>query len=117
MMFVGPLAVETHVAAGRLRALATADRKRTAVLPDVPTTAEAGYAGVESGTWYGFLAPARTPRAILDAFHAAVVKSMAVPEMKSRLAAQGVEIVGDGPDTFDRFMREEIAKWGKLVKT
>jgi len=116
MMFVGPLSIESHVAAGRLRALATADRKRSAVLPDVPTVSEAGYGGVESGTWYGFVAPARTPRPVLDAFHAAVVKSLAVPEMKSRLLAQGVEIVGDGPQEFDRRLREEIVKWDKLVK-
>jgi len=117
MMFVGPLSIESHVAAGRLRALATADRKRSAVLPDVPTVSEAGYGGVESGTWYGFVAPARTPRPVLDAFHAAVVKSLAVPEMKSRLLAQGVEIVGEGPQEFDRRLREEIVKWDKLVKT
>jgi len=116
MMFVGPLSIESHVAAGRLRALATADRKRSAVLPDVPTVSEAGYGGVESGTWYGFVAPARTPRPVLDAFHAAVVKSLAVPEMKSRLLAQGVEIVGEGPQEFDRRLREEVVKWDKLVK-
>jgi tripartite-type tricarboxylate transporter receptor subunit TctC len=117
MMFVGPISIEAHVASGKLRALATCDRKRSAVLPDVPTVSEAGYAGVESGTWYGFVAPAKTPRAILDVFHAAVVKAMAVPEMKTRLLAQGVEIVGDGPREFDRTIRGEIAKWDKLVKT
>jgi len=117
MMFVGPLTVEPHVASGKLRALATCDRKRSAVLPDVPTAAEAGYAGVESGTWYGFAAPAKTPRAILDAFNASVLKAMSAPEMKGRLLAQGVEIVGSSPREFDRTIREEIAKWDKLVKT
>lgn len=116
MMFVGPLAIEQHVAAGKLRALATADSKRSAVLPDVPTVAESGFPGVESGTWYGFAAPAGTPRPVLDAFHTAVLKAMAVPEMKGRLLAQGVEIVGSGPREFDRTIREEIAKWTKLVK-
>jgi tripartite-type tricarboxylate transporter receptor subunit TctC len=116
MMFVGPLAIEPHVASGRLRALATADRKRSAALPEVPTVAEAGYPGVESGTWYGFAAPARTPQPILEAFHAAVLEAMAVPEMKSRLLAQGVEIVGNGPREFDRTIREEIAKWDKVVR-
>src|SRR5690606_13770069 len=70
MMLVGPLAIEGHVRAGKLRALAVADTKRSAILPDVPTAAEAGVAGIESGTWYGFLAPARTPQAVVDAFHA-----------------------------------------------
>ena len=59
MMFAGPLLFESQIKAGRLRALAVADRKRTEVFPDVPTMAEAGFAGVETGTWYGFLAPAR----------------------------------------------------------
>jgi tripartite-type tricarboxylate transporter receptor subunit TctC len=117
MMFVGPLAIKAHVASGKLNALATADRKRSAVLPEVPTVSEAGYPGVESGTWYGFAAPAKTPRAALEAFHAALVKAMAVPEMKTRLLAQGVEIVGSGPRELDRTIREEIAKWAKVVKT
>jgi len=116
MMFVGPLAIEQHVAAGKLRALATADKKRSAVLPEVPTVAESGFPGVESGTWYGFAAPARTPRAVLDTFHAAVLKAMATPETKSRLLGQGVEIVGGGPRELDRTISEEVAKWTKLVK-
>jgi tripartite-type tricarboxylate transporter receptor subunit TctC len=78
--------------------------------------AEAGFPGIETGTWYGFLVPAGTPRSIIDLFHGSVLKSMAVPEMKSRLLAQGVEIVGAGPDEFQRTIREEIAKWTQLVK-
>jgi len=116
MMFVGPISIEQHVAAGRLRALATADRKRSAILPEVPTIAEAGFPGVESGTWYGFGAPARTPRAALDTFHAAVLKALAAPETKSRLLAQGMETVGSGPRELDRTIREEVAKWTKLVQ-
>ncbi len=116
MMFVGPLSVEQHIAAGRLRALATTDRKRAAILPEVPTVAEAGFPGMECGTWYGFAAPAGTPRPVLETFHAAVLTAMAMPKTKSRLQAQGVEIVGDGPREFDQTMREEIAKWTKLVK-
>ena len=116
MMFVGPLTIEQHVAAGKLRALATADVKRSAVLPDVPTVAESGFPGVESGTWYGFAAPAKTPRPVLETFHVAVLKAMAMPETKSRLLAQGVEIVGSGPGEFDRTIREEITKWTRLVK-
>ena len=116
MLFAGPLAVEGQVKFGKLRALAVADRKRSAVLPDVPTMAEAGFPGIETGTWYGFLVPAGTPRSIIDLFHGSVLKAMAVPEMKSRLLAQGVEIVGAGPDEFQRTIREEIAKWTQLVK-
>ncbi|MDB5927959.1 MAG: hypothetical protein JWN13_6895 [Betaproteobacteria bacterium] len=116
MMFVGPLAIEAHVKSGKLRALAVADKKRSAVLPDVPTVSEAGFRGLETGTWYGFLAPAGTPQPVIDTFHAAVIKSMSTPDMKTRLLAQGVEIVGAGPREFDQTLREEIVKWTKLVK-
>jgi len=117
MMFVGPLAIEAHVRSGKLRALAVADKKRSPVLPEIPTVAEAGFPGVESGTWYGFLAPAGTPHAIIDAFRSAVVATMAVPDMKTRLLAQGVDIVGSTPREFDQMLREEIAKWTKLVRS
>ena len=116
MMFVGPLAIEGHVRSGKLRALAVADKKRSAILPDVPTAAEAGVAGIESGTWYGFLAPARTPHAVVAALHSHVTNTMAVPEVKSRLLAQGAEIVGLGPREFDALLREEVAKWANTVK-
>lgn len=116
LMLVGPLAIEGHVRSGRLRALAVADTKRSAILPDVPTAAEAGVAGIESGTWYGFIAPARTPRAIVDAFHARVTGAMALPEVKSRLAAQGAEIAGIGPRAFEAFLQTEISRWAAAVK-
>jgi tripartite-type tricarboxylate transporter receptor subunit TctC len=78
--------------------------------------AEAGFAGVETGTWYGFIGPAGTPGAIAQTVHDAVVKVMAQPDMKSRLLAQGVDIVGAGPREFDKIIREEVDKWSKLVK-
>lgn len=115
-MLVGPLGVEGHVRAGKLRALAVADKKRSAVLPDVPTAAEAGYSGIESGTWYGFLAPARTAPAIVTTFHARVTETMSRPEVKNRLLAQGAEIVASGPQEFAKFLREEVEKWTQLVK-
>jgi tripartite-type tricarboxylate transporter receptor subunit TctC len=77
---------------------------------------EAGYPGIETGTWYGFLAPAGTPASVIERFHSAVLKAMATPEMKSRLLAQGVEIVGSGPREFSQTISEEIVKWTKLVK-
>jgi tripartite-type tricarboxylate transporter receptor subunit TctC len=116
MMFAGPLAFESQLKAGRLRALAVADRKRSAVLPDVPTMAESGFGGIETGTWYGFLAPAGTPADVIRRFHDTLMGVMATPEMKGRLDAQGVEIVGAGGSEFEKTLREEIAKWTKLVK-
>ena len=116
LMFAGPLAFEQHIKAGKLRALAVADRKRSSVLPDVPTMAEAGYAGVETGTWYGFLAPAGTPPSIAQTVHEAIVKVVDQPAMKSRFLAQGVDIVGAGPRELARIIREEVDKWARLVK-
>jgi len=104
------------VRAGRLRALAIADKKRSAILPDIPTAAEAGVAGIESGTWYGFLAPAPTPPRVVAAFHRHVVHAMAVPEVKNRLIAQGAEIVGLSPQAFEGALSEEIAKWTATIK-
>ncbi len=105
-----------HVRAGKLRALAVADKKRSAILPDVPTAAEAGAAGIESGTWYGFLVPARTPEAVVAALHSHITNTMAVPEVKSRLLAQGAEIAGSGPRELDQLLRDEIVKWAKTIK-
>ena len=116
MMFAGPLVFEPHIKSGKLRALAIADRKRSSTVPDVPTMAEAGFPGIETGTWFGILAPAGTPATIVEALHETLVKVMAQPDLKARLLAQGVDIVGAGPREFDKIIREEVDKWSKLVK-
>ena len=116
IMFVGPLAAEQYIKAGRLRAIALADRKRSPAMPDLPTMAEAGFAGVETGTWYAMLGPANMPRPVLDTIYAAIRKTMSLPDVKSRLDRQGVDIVASAPRDFEQFMREEAAKWAKLVK-
>ena len=116
MMFAGPLLFEPHIKSGKLRALAIADGKRSSVLPDVPTMTEAGFPGVETGTWFGFLAPAATPIPIVQTFHEALVRTLAQPDIRSRLVAQGVDIVGANPRDFDKIIRDEVDKWSKLVK-
>jgi tripartite-type tricarboxylate transporter receptor subunit TctC len=116
MMFAGPLLFEPHIKSGKVRALAVADRKRSSILADIPTMAEAGFPGIETGTWYGFLAPAGTPAATVQTFHESLVKVMAQADMNSRLLAQGVDIVGAGAREFDKIIREEVDKWSKLVK-
>jgi tripartite-type tricarboxylate transporter receptor subunit TctC len=116
MMFAGPLALEAHIKSGKVRALAVADRKRTALLPELPTMAEAGFPGIETGTWYAVLAPAGTPAAIIGRIHAAIVAVLGEQDMKARLLAQGVDIVGSAPRELDAMMREEVRKWAKLVK-
>ena len=116
MMFAGPLVLEQHIKNGRLRALAIADLRRSIVLPDVPTMTEAGFPGVETGTWYGILAPAATPRPIVAKLNATFAKVLRSPEVEARLTKQGVDIVASGSEEFRRFMTAEIAKWAKVVK-
>jgi tripartite-type tricarboxylate transporter receptor subunit TctC len=116
IMFVGPLAIVQHIKSGRLRVLAVADRKSSPVFPGVPTMAEAGYPGVESGTWYGIAAPARTPKAILDRLYAAIKQAANSPELKARFDAQGVDVIASSPAQFTPFVAEEIAKLTKVVR-
>ena len=116
MMFAGPLAFEAHIKAGKIRALAVAAGKRSSVLKDLPTMAEAGFPGIETGTWYGFVGPAGTPAAVAQTVHETVVKVMAQPDINARLLAQGVDIVGAGPREFGKILRDEVEKWAKLVK-
>jgi tripartite-type tricarboxylate transporter receptor subunit TctC len=116
MMFAGPLAFEQYIKADRLRALAVADKRRSSLLPDVPTMTEAGFPGVETGTWYALLVPAKTPRPVVDQLYGAVAKIMQQPDMKKRMAGQGVDIVASTPQQTDKMMVEETAKWAKLVK-
>jgi tripartite-type tricarboxylate transporter receptor subunit TctC len=117
MMFAGPLALEQHIKSGRVRALAVADKRRSAVLPEVPTMTEAGFAGVETGTWYGMLAPARTPPAVVAHVQNTIVRVLQTPQMKARMTNQGVDIVASSPAEFDKFIIAEVAKWSRVVKT
>ena len=116
MMFAGPLALEQHIRNGRLRPLAVADKRRSALLPEVPTMTEAGVPGVETGTWYGVLAPARTPPSIVVQIQRAIVRILQAPDLKSRILNQGVDIVASSPDEFEKFMVSEVAKWSRVVK-
>ena len=105
-----------HIQAGRLRALAVTAAKRTAALPDVPTTGEAGFKGQEADTLQGVLLPAGTPRAIVGKVHGDIVRVLAQPEVKERVAGLGFDIVASSPDQFAAQVKAEIEKWGKVIK-
>jgi tripartite-type tricarboxylate transporter receptor subunit TctC len=105
-----------HVKSGRLRALGVTSAKRAAVLPDVPTVAEAGVPGYESVQWSGFLAPAGTPRDIVTALHREITAIVKAPEARERLAAETAEVVASTPDEFAAFIRRETMKWAKVAK-
>lgn len=116
MMFVGPISIESYVRAGRLRALAVADARRLSMLPDVPTMAEAGFGGIETGTWYALLAPAGTPRPVVVRLNEAFARVLRAPEMTARLNRQGMDVLASSPEELLAFMKSELAKWSKVVK-
>jgi tripartite-type tricarboxylate transporter receptor subunit TctC len=104
------------VRSGRLRALAVSTAKRAAAAPEVPTVAEAGVKGYAYASWIGLLAPAKTPQAIIARLNAESVKAVQTQEMKTILATEGSEPVGNSPDEFDAIMKSEVARWMKVVK-
>src|SRR5882672_5934994 len=105
-----------HVKAGKLAPVAVTSARRSRALPDLPTVAESGVAGYEASTWYGLLAPARTPGVAVARLHQATVKILADPALREKLADQGFEPVGDSPEEFGAYMKSEIAKWGKAIR-
>ena len=104
------------VRAGRLRALAIVGDKRSALFPEVPTYAEAGYPGIRGDSWIGMFAPAGTPRPILLKLHNEIQKIMLLPDTRARLLAQAMEPVVAGPDEFDRIVRDELRDFANLAK-
>lgn len=100
----------------RIKAIAVTSAKRSPLYPEVPTSAEAGLRGFEVSAWYSMMAPAGTPRAIIDRVRDELVKTLAQKEVLDRLGADGAEAVGSTPDAFGEFMRSETAKWGKVVR-
>jgi len=116
VMFDAIPAVLPHVKSGRLRGLGIATLKRSPFLPEVPTIAESGFPGFEAVGWIGIAAPAKTPAPVLDKLNAEIVRIINTPEMKERLATLAFTPVGDTREQFARFIKAEIAKWGKAVR-
>ena len=106
----------SHVVAGKLRALAYADRARSPLMPNVPTVAEMGLPGYEGILWIGMIAPAGTPKPIVDRLAAAAVKAVRSPDLAARLAKDGVDPVGNTPAEFATLIARELVQWGDLVK-
>ncbi|MFZ9406002.1 MAG: tripartite tricarboxylate transporter substrate binding protein [Burkholderiaceae bacterium] len=105
-----------HIRAGTLTALAVTTANRDPVLPNVPTIAEQGIAGFDATAWWGFLAPARTPPAILERMHAELMKALNDPTVRERMAAQGMNRVASSPQEFASFIEDQRSKWAKVVK-
>jgi len=105
-----------QVRVGRLRALGVASLQRSPVVPEVPTIAESGLPGFEAGAWYGLLAPAATPRAIIERLNSEVARILRLPEVAQRLRGEAFELPADTPDQFAAVIRAELAKWTPIVR-
>jgi len=116
MMFDAITTMAANARAGRVKALASSGRTRSPVTPDVPTVSEAGVPGYEATIWLGLMAPAGTPRPILEKLNAEINKVVNAPEMKEAWAKQGAVPMAMTLEQFDKFLREDIVKWAKVVK-
>jgi tripartite-type tricarboxylate transporter receptor subunit TctC len=116
MMFLSAVLAQPHVKSGRLRALAQTGLQRAAAYPDTPTVAESGYPGFEVNSWVGLLAPAGTPRPVVDRLQAEVKKIVAEPAFAARLQEQGLTGIAGTPEQFAAVLRTEQDKWARLVR-
>ena len=116
ILFAVPSTALPHVRTGRLRALGVSSLQRISLAPELPTIAESGVPGFEGSAWYGVVVPARTPHDIVVKLNADIRRVLQQPEFRERMAGQGVELVGSSPEEFARFIKSEVAKWGRVVK-
>jgi tripartite-type tricarboxylate transporter receptor subunit TctC len=117
MMFDAITTMAPNVQAGRVRALATTGKSRSSVLPNVPTVHEAGVPGYEAVIWLGMMAPVNTPKFVIDRLNAEVRKVLSKPEIKEAWRKQGAETMDMNPEQFEQFLRADIEKWAKVVKS
>ncbi len=105
-----------HIKSGKIRALAVSTAKRSGLLPDLPTVAEAGLKGFEANNWYGILAPAKTPRNIVDRLNKEVIAVLGMPDIKEFLFRQGLDVAPSTPEAFAGYIKSEKAQWEKVIK-
>lgn len=117
MMFDAVTTMAEQARAGRVKALATTGLKRSDVLPDVPTLHEAGVPGYEATIWLGLMAPRGTPKAVVDRLNEAVTRIAGLPEVKQLWTKQGATSMSMNPEAFDKYLREDIAKWARVIKS
>ena len=117
MMFANMPGTIQHVRAGRVRVIAVTDEKRSSVLPDVPTIAEAGVPGYRATGWFGIMAPAGTPRHIVERLNAEFDKALRTPELVEFMRNEGAELAGGSPQDFRSHLRAEVERWGSAIKS
>jgi tripartite-type tricarboxylate transporter receptor subunit TctC len=116
IMFDNIVALMPHVKSGKVRALAVSSAKRHPLLPDVPSIQEAGVKNFETVAWFGLVAAAGTPRDIVNRLNAETLKAIRLPDVQKRLLEGGSDIVGNSPEAADKFLRDEVEKWGAVVR-
>lgn len=116
MMFASLPSALGHIQGGRLRAIAIAGTKRARTLPNVPTSIESGFPGLDATTWYGAMFPAKTPTVIVNRMSREIGEAIKDPQMAKRFHAMGYELVGSTPQQLSQHLKEETIKWGKVVK-
>ena len=116
LVFSSLVQTTPHIRSGKLKALGIGGVQRSSVLPDVPTVAEAGVPGYEAVNWWGIVAPAGTPQAIIDKLHKDIAAVQASPQVQKQFSSEGAEIVQMTPAEFGTFMQKEMKKWERVVK-
>ncbi len=116
MMYDSTISVGALIKSGKVKALAMTGAKRSKLMPELPTVAESGYPGFDSSNFFGFFAPAGTPKEIIDKLFAASVKALATPDLQERFAAQGAEVVANKPTDAMVMVKADIAKWAEVQK-
>ncbi len=114
--FLSTTTISVQAKAGKVRPLAVLSEKRFPAAPDIPSAVEQGCPGLDANVWFGLFAPAKTPKPIIALLNKEVVAALRTPEAKAALLAQGAEASPTSPEEFDRFVKAEIAKWGKVIK-
>jgi len=117
MMFAGISSVKQYVAVGRLRAIAVTGQKRSPAMPEVPTFIESGLRGVDSGTYWGCLAPAATPKDIVNKLSTTIANVLKMGDIEKRLSDLGFDAIGGTPDQFATIIRSETEKWARVIKS
>ena len=116
VLFAPYASARGHIKDGRIRALGVTTARRPKAIPDIPTIAEAGVPGYNTGVWYALLAPAGTPRAIIDRLHRETVAVLNKPEFNKLLVEQAIDPIGNTPEELAKFIKDELDKWAKVVK-
>lgn len=116
LIFGGIVQSAPLVDAGKLRAIAVSGARRAPSMPKVPTVAESGLPGFEAGSWYGLLAPAGTPKPIVDRLNKEALRILQLPDVRGQLVAQAFEVPGDTPEAFAAHIKADVPKWAKVIK-